>query len=122
MSKVIMVVDDSDIIREMATFVLEKSGFKVVAAVDGQEAFEKLEKTRVDLLISDLHMPNMDGIALTKAIRSESLHRFMPVVLLTSESQKDKINEARAAGATGCLEKPFEPDQLLATVKRLIRS
>lgn len=117
-----MIVDDSDVIREMATFVLEKSGYQVVAAVDGRDALEKLGNTRVDMLISDLHMPNMDGIALTRAVRSESESRFMPVVLLTSESQQDKIRQARAAGATGCLEKPFEPDQLLATVKRLIRT
>lgn len=121
MSKVVMVADDSDIIRQLATFVLKKSGYHVIEAVDGQDALDKLGDEHVDMLISDLNMPNMDGIDLTKAIRSTPKKRFMPVVMLTSESQKNKIQEAKAAGATGCLIKPFEPDALLAVVKKLVR-
>lgn len=121
MSKVIMIADDSSIIRQMASFVLQKSGYQVVEAVDGQDALDKMVASQVDMLISDLNMPNMNGIDLTKAVRARPEHKFMPVILLTSESQQDKIQEARAAGATGCLRKPFEPDQLLGTVKKFVR-
>jgi len=121
MSKRVMIVDDSDVIRKMATMVLGKSGYSVLEAVDGQDALDKLRDSAIDLLISDVNMPNLGGIELIRQIRSDPDHRFMPVILLTSESQPDKRIEAKAAGMTGWLVKPFMPAQLIAAVKRLVR-
>jgi two-component system chemotaxis response regulator CheY len=121
MSKRVMIVDDSDVIRKMATMVLGKSGYSVLEAVDGQDALDKLRDSTIDLLISDVNMPNLGGIELIRQIRSDPDHRFMPVILLTSESQQDKKTEAKAAGMTGWLVKPFMPAQLIAAVKRLVR-
>ncbi len=114
-----MTVDDSATIRQNVSFVLEDAGYEIVEAVDGKEAFDKIQANPVDLVISDVHMPNMNGIELTKAIRAHAPTKFTPVVLLTTESQPEKKMEGKAAGATGWIVKPFQPEQLLTVVKKL---
>lgn len=118
MAKTIMIVDDSSAIRQSITFILEQAGYEVVQAQDGADAVTKLSKV-FDLIISDVNMPNMDGIALTRHLRQTPQYKFVPVLMLTTESQAEKMQEGKAAGATGWIVKPFEPEKLLAVVKKL---
>lgn len=120
MSKRIMTVDDSASIRQLVGFTLHGAGYEVVAAVDGRDALSKLASAPVHLVITDLNMPNMDGIALIRAIRANAGTKFLPVVMLTTESQDSKKQEGRAAGATGWIVKPFRPEQLIAVVKKVL--
>ncbi len=120
MAKNILIVDDSSSIRQSITFVLEQSGFVVVQSVDGTDALKKLESQKFDLVISDVNMPNMDGISLTKNIRQTAHHKFTPILMLTTESQASMMQEGKAAGATGWIVKPFDPDKLLAVVNKLV--
>lgn len=119
MSATILTVDDSKSIRQMVSFTLQEAGYQVIEAVDGQDALTKLSP-QVKLVLSDLNMPNIDGIGLIKEIRANSSYRFLPVIMLTTESQDGKKQEGRAAGATGWIVKPFNPDQLLAVVKKVL--
>lgn len=111
MGKLIMTADDSASVRQMVSFTLRQSGYDVVEAVDGRDALNKLAGTKIDMLIADLNMPNLDGIGLIKEIRKLPDHKFIPIVMLTTESQEAKKNEARAAGASGWIIKPFKPEQ-----------
>lgn len=120
MSKRIMTVDDSASVRQMVAFTLESAGFAVDAAGDGQEALTKLKGGAADLVITDLNMPNMNGIELTKALRALPQYRFTPIILLTTESQDSRKQEGKAAGATGWIVKPFQQEQLLAVVKKIL--
>jgi two-component system chemotaxis response regulator CheY len=120
MPKRILIVDDSNAIRQSITFVLEQAGFAVAQAVDGADAVKILETQAFDLVVSDVNMPNMDGIALTKHIRQNARHKFTPILMLTTESQAGVMQEGKAAGATGWIVKPFEPDKLLAVVKKFV--
>jgi two-component system chemotaxis response regulator CheY len=120
MAKTIMTADDSASIRQMVGFTLKQQGYEVVEAVDGQDALNKLNSQRVDMLITDLNMPNLDGIGLIKGVRAGSLNKFIPIVMLTTESQDNKKQEGKAAGATGWIVKPFKPEQLLAVVKKVL--
>lgn len=121
MSKTILVVDDSVSMRQMVTFTLKGAGFEVVEAGDGKEAVGKLNGgAKPNLVITDLNMPNMDGISLIKEIRGMAAHKFTPVLMLTTESADDKKKEGQAAGATGWIVKPFNPDQMLATIKKVM--
>ncbi len=119
MSKTILAVDDSASIRQMVGFTLRNAGYDVVEAVNGRDALAKMAD-RVHMVLTDLNMPEVDGIELVKRIRAGSANRYVPIVLLTTESQDSKKQEARAAGATGWIVKPFRPDQLLAVVKRVL--
>jgi two-component system, chemotaxis family, chemotaxis protein CheY len=121
MSKHILVVDDSESVREVVKFTLESAGYTVTTGVDGKVALSLLEKSPVDLVLTDLNMPNLDGIELIKEVRQLDSFKFTPILLLTTESQKQKKEEAKAAGATGWIVKPFAQDKLLATVKKVIR-
>ena len=121
MPKVIMTADDSVSIRQMVSFTLKDAGYEVVEAEDGVEALEKLNKQHVDMLFTDLNMPNMDGIELIKQVREHQAYKFMPIIMLTTESQEEKKKEAKASGATGWIVKPFKPEQLLAVVKKVLR-
>ena len=121
MPKVIMTADDSVSIRQMVGFTLRDAGYEVVEAEDGVEALKKLSEQHVDMLFTDLNMPNMDGIELIKAIRRNEAYRFMPIIMLTTESQEAKKKEAKASGATGWIVKPFKPEQLLAVIKKVLR-
>ena len=121
MSKSILIVDDSETIREAVSYTLESAQYKITKAVDGQDALQQLEKDQFALVITDLHMPNLDGIGLIKAIRAKPEHQFTPILFLTTESQASRKDEARAAGATGWIVKPFVPEKLVAVVQKLIR-
>jgi two-component system chemotaxis response regulator CheY len=105
----------------MVTFTLQQAGYGVVEAVDGQDALGKLTNSdKIDMLITDLNMPKMDGIELIKEVRGNPSHRFMPIVMLTTESQATKKQQGKEAGATGWIVKPFKPEQLVAVVKKVL--
>ncbi len=121
MLKTIMTVDDSASIRQMVSFTLKEAGYNVIEAVDGLDALSKLDGSQIDMMFIDLNMPNLDGIGLIKAVRTETKFRFIPLVLLTTESQASKKQEGKLAGATGWIVKPFKPEQLLQVVKKVLR-
>jgi len=118
--KTVMTVDDSASVRQMVAFTLKSAGYAVIEAVDGKDALSKLKGT-VDMVVTDLNMPNMDGISLIKAIRAQAAYKFIPIVMLTTESQAGKKQEGKDAGATGWIVKPFKPEQLLAVVQKVLR-
>ena len=120
MAKKILSVDDSASVRQMVTFALETAGYETVQAEDGKAALELLKKTPVDMIVTDLNMPNLNGIELIKQVRALPAFKFVPIVLLTTESEDSKKAEGKAAGATGWIVKPFKQDQLLAVVKKLL--
>lgn len=116
----ILAVDDSASMRQMVTFTLKGAGYDVTEAKDGQEALNIAKSNRFSLVITDVNMPNMDGIALTKELRGLPNYKFTPILTLTTESSSDKKQAGKSAGATGWIVKPFNPDQLLATVKKVL--
>ncbi len=120
MSRHIMTVEDSTSMREMISFTLSEAGYEVMEAIDGRDALAKLPKTGIDMVITDLNMPNMNGIELTRTLRSDPQFKFNPIVFLTTESQVLKKQAAKEAGATGWIVKPFKPDQLLNVVKKVL--
>ena len=121
MAKTILIVDDSESIREVVSFTLENEGYKVLIAVDGSDALRFLDGTPIDLIITDLHMPNMDGIELIKAVRGMEIYQRIPILFLTTESQAAKKMEAKDAGATGWIIKPFVPAKLIAALNKVLR-
>ncbi len=122
MGKNILIVDDSESIREVVSFTLEDAGHSVISAVDGEDALARLEGVdKIDLIITDLHMPKMDGIELIREVRTDDKFKFTPILFLTTESQASKKMEAKEAGATGWIIKPFVPEKLLAALKKVIR-
>lgn len=116
----ILAVDDSASMRQMVTFTLKGAGFDVIEAVDGVEALTKAQSAKVDLVLTDVNMPNMDGITLVRELRGLPNFKFTPMLMLTTESAGDKKAAGKAAGATGWIVKPFNPDQLLNTIKRVL--
>jgi len=115
----ILIVDDSASMREMVSFTLKGAGYDVEEAVDGADGLKKA-KTRVfNIVVTDVNMPNMDGITLVKELRALANYKFVPLLLLTTESADDKKQAGKAAGATGWMVKPFNPEQLLATIKKV---
>lgn len=118
--KTIMTVDDSASIRQMVSFTLSEAGYSVIEAADGKDGLAKLKNARVDMVITDLNMPNMDGITLIKNIRENPSFKFIPIIMLTTESQNEKKMEGKQAGATGWIIKPFKPEQLVAVVKKVL--
>jgi two-component system chemotaxis response regulator CheY len=119
MSKKILAVDDSKTMRDMVSMTLRQAGYEVTEAADGQQALAALGANRVDLVITDVNMPNMDGIALTKALRGHAVHRATPILILTTESDAAKKAAGKEAGATGWIVKPFEPQKLLEVVAKV---
>lgn len=120
MPKTIMTVDDSASVRQMVSFTLKNEGHDVIEASDGKDALGKLTG-RVDMIITDLNMPNMDGIELIRQVRAKPNYKFIPIIMLTTESQAQKKQEGKTAGATGWIVKPFKPEQLLAVVSKVLR-
>ncbi|MGI2258480.1 response regulator [Shewanella sp. GXUN23E] len=118
--KKILAVDDSASMRQMVGFTLKTAGFDVTEACNGDEALKVAQQGQYDLVISDVNMPVMDGITLIKNLRDLPAYKFTPLLMLTTESGGDKKQEGRAAGATGWIVKPFNPDQLLATVRKVL--
>jgi len=117
----VLVVDDSNSIRDMVSFTLKSAGFQTVEAKDGLEGLSKAQAGNFDLVISDVNMPNMDGIELCTELRKLANFKFTPILMLTTESSTDMKMRGKTAGATGWLVKPFNPDKLLATIKRVVR-
>lgn len=118
--RTILVVDDSATIRQMLCFTLRQAGFAVLEATDGQDALERLDGSRVDVILTDLNMPRLDGIAFIRRLRNLPASKHTPVLMLTTESQESKRQEGRAAGATGWIVKPFQPDKLLAVIGKVL--
>lgn len=120
MSKKVLIVDDSKTIRQQVSFTLTKGGFSVVEAEDGKDGITKLgANPDVAMIISDVNMPNMNGIEMVEAIKNAGQHGAVPIVMLTTEGSSELIERAKAAGAKGWLVKPFKPDQLIAAVQKL---
>jgi two-component system chemotaxis response regulator CheY len=119
--KKILAVDDSASMRQMVSFTLKKAGYDVTEAKDGQEALDIAKSGSFDVVISDVNMPVMDGITLVKNLRGLPQFKFTPILMLTTESGMDKKTEGKAAGATGWIVKPFNPEQLLTVIKKVIR-
>lgn len=120
MAKRLLIVDDAISMRGLISMTLKKEGYEVVEAEDGVAALAKAKGGKFDLVISDLNMPNMDGISLIKALKADPGHRFTPIVMLTTENADSKKNEGRVAGAKAWIVKPFKPETLVAVVKKII--
>jgi two-component system chemotaxis response regulator CheY len=116
----ILTVDDTASMRQMISFTLHSVGHEVIQASDGQEALKVIEGKKVDLVIADINMPNMDGITLLKSLRALADYKFTPILMLTTESQEAKRQQGKVAGATGWIVKPFNPEQLLNVVKKVL--
>ncbi|MFM7275793.1 MAG: response regulator [Gammaproteobacteria bacterium] len=116
----ILAVDDSASMRQMVSFTLTNAGHQVVSAVDGKDALDKAGAEQFDLVLTDVNMPLMDGITLTRELRALPPYRFTPILMLTTESGADRKLEGKAAGATGWIVKPFNPDQLIAVVSKVL--
>jgi two-component system chemotaxis response regulator CheY len=121
MAKTVLIVDDSESIRELVGLTLESSGYKVDKGVDGVDALKLLDGREINLVITDLNMPNMDGIQLIREVRKREGYSAVPILMLTTESQAVKKEEAKLAGATGWIVKPFVQEKLLDVVKKIIR-
>ncbi len=119
--KRILSVDDSASVRQMVSFTLRSAGYELVEAVDGKDGLGKASTAKFDLIISDLNMPNMDGIEMISAVRKLPGYAFIPILMLTTESQAEKKDAGRKAGATGWIVKPFNTEQLVAVVHRLVK-
>lgn len=119
--RTILVVDDSESIREVVSLTLKNEGYNVITGVDGIDGFAKLKENDIDLIITDLHMPNMDGIGLIREVRTDEIYTRLPILFLTTETQTAKKMEAKEAGATGWIIKPFSPIKLLSAVKKVMR-
>ncbi|MEZ4225381.1 MAG: response regulator [Polyangiaceae bacterium] len=121
MSNVVLVVDDSRSIRMLVSKVLKQAGFEVVEAENGKDALAKLaQASNVQLVITDLNMPVMDGLELIQAIRQKAEHKFTPVVFLTTETEEKKKEQAKSAGATGWIIKPFHPEKVMTVIRRVV--
>jgi two-component system, chemotaxis family, chemotaxis protein CheY len=121
MSKTILIVDDSESIREVVNFTLKNEGYNVLVGVDGKDALKFLNGDQIDLIITDLHMPEMDGIEFIKHVRRMDQYKRIPILFLTTESQANKKMEAKEAGATGWIIKPFVPAKLIEALKKVLR-
>ncbi|WBS01719.1 response regulator [Pseudoduganella sp. SL102] len=120
MAKTIMVVDDSASIRQVVGIALRQAGYDVIEGSDGADALAKLTGQKVNLIISDVNMPNMDGISFVRELKTRPAYKFTPVMMLTTESQQEKKAQGQAAGARAWMVKPFKPEALLAAVQKLV--
>jgi len=120
MTRHILIVDDSASMRQMVSFALTSAGYEVTQAEDGDIAVNCAQTRNFDAVITDVNMPNMDGITLIRTLRGLPGYRFAPLLMLTTESSLDKKSAGKAAGATGWLVKPFNPEQLVATVRKVL--
>ena len=120
MSKTVMVVDDSVSVRQVVALALRGAGYLVVEGMDGVDALSKLNGQKIHLIISDVNMPNMDGITFVTEVKKLPMYKFTPIIMLTTESQEGKKLQGQAAGARAWVVKPFQPAQMLAAVSKLI--
>ena len=119
MSKTVMIVDDSGSFRTVVRLALQKAGYGVVEAVDGKDAVSKLTGQKLNLIVCDVNMPNMDGLSFLRHLKGTGAYKFVPVIMLTTESQESKKAEGRAAGARAWITKPFQPSTLVEAVNKL---
>ena len=122
MAKTILVVEDSASVRQVMNSTLTREGYEVILAVDGKDGLTKLDGSKIHLIISDVNMPNMDGLTFVKAAKQLAAYKFTPIIMLTTENQAEKMNEGKAAGVKAWIVKPFQPPQLLAAVAQLIQA
>lgn len=121
MRKTALIVDDSKAMRQLVAFTLGEAGFDVIEGVDGQDALEKLGALpRLSLIVTDVNMPTMDGLTFVRRVRALPTYKFTPLLVLTTEADDEKKKEGRAAGATGWIVKPFNPEQMLKTVAKVV--
>ena len=120
MSKTILIVDDSASVRQVVGIALRGAGYDVIEGVDGKDGLTKLTGQRIHLIISDVNMPNMDGITFVSEAKKLPAYKFTPIIMLTTESREDKKQQAQSAGAKAWVTKPFPPAQMLAAVSKLI--
>lgn len=120
MAKTVLIVDDSASLRQVVSIALKGGGYEVIEACDGKDALTKLNGEKIHLIISDVNMPNMDGITFVKEAKKLPNYKFTPIIMLTTESQEGKKQEGQAAGAKAWIVKPFQPAQMLAAVSKLI--
>ncbi len=119
MAKTVLAVDDSQTMRDMVSFTLRNAGFDVKLAVDGKNAIDVLGGKPIDLIITDINMPNMNGIELIQEVRRLTAYKATPILILTTESDGTRKAEGKAAGATGWIVKPFDPDKLIQVVNKV---
>jgi two-component system chemotaxis response regulator CheY len=120
MSKTILIVDDSASVRSVVGITLKGAGFTVIEACDGKDALSKMTGQKIHLVVSDVNMPNMDGITFVKELKKLPEYKFTPVCMLTTEAEKSKMDEGKAAGAKAWIVKPFQPPKLLDVIAKLI--
>lgn len=120
MTKSIMIVDDSASLRQVVAIALKSAGYEVIEACDGKDALGKLDGRKLHLIISDVNMPNMDGISFVKAAKELPAYKFTPIIMLTTESGENKKQEGQSAGAKAWVVKPFQPAQMLTAVSKLV--
>jgi two-component system chemotaxis response regulator CheY len=120
MAKTVLIVDDSASLRQVVSIALKGAGYDVVEGCDGKDALNKLDGRKIHLIISDVNMPNMDGITFVKEVKKLPNYKFTPIIMLTTESQEAKKREGQAAGAKAWVVKPFKPEQMLVAVSKLI--
>lgn len=118
--KKLLLVDDSASLRQMVSMTLERAGYEVVQACDGKDALNKLDGQKLNLIITDVNMPNLDGIGFLKEVKQRPAYKFTPVIMLTTETEQAKREQARAAGAKAWVVKPFKPEQMLDAVAKLV--
>ncbi len=116
----ILIVDDSVSIRQSVRFILEQSGYTVYEAADGNEGLARLGEQKVDLVITDVNMPNMDGLTMVRKVRETDGIKFVPILVLTTESQGSVVDDGKKAGATGWIVKPFNDEKLIETIKKVL--
>lgn len=117
----ILTADDSASMRQLIAFTLQNAGYQVVEAVDGKDALERLSSAAVQMVITDLNMPNLDGIELIRRVRALPQYKYVPIIMVTTESEESKKQQGKAAGATGWIVKPFRSEQLVALAKRFLK-
>ncbi|OIR03110.1 hypothetical protein GALL_148880 [mine drainage metagenome] len=120
MGKTILIVDDSASLRQVVHLTLKSAGYEVIEACDGKDALTKLDGKKVHLIISDVNMPNMDGISLLREVKKHPNYKFTPVIMLTTEAGETRKQEGQAAGAKAWVVKPFQPQQMLSAVAKLV--
>lgn len=121
MARTVLIIDDSMSMRQLVAFSLKDAGYDVVAAINGKDALDKLDDSKIDMVITDLNMPEMNGIEFIKQLRGRTGYRFTPVVMLTTEAHAEKKKEGQQAGASGWIVKPFTPQQLVEVVRKFVK-
>ncbi|HEX4842853.1 MAG TPA: response regulator [Limnobacter sp.] len=120
MSKTVLVVDDSTSLRQVVGMTLKSQGFEVIEGCDGKDALGKLDGRKINLIVSDLNMPNMDGLSFVREVKKRAEYKFVPIIMLTTETDDKLKAEGQAAGLKAWMVKPFKPEQMLAAVNKLL--